>query len=452
MSVVFGDALILAVSSCPKWPRQRDLKNVPGQAKDLKKLFHDLGFCTWHPDQENLTQQGVKDAVADLCQHTERTLQEISEEHFLVTVAVLSHGRKRVGSALPDMVCYDSFGEHIDSNDADLDEVLLNGFRNIQVPEGKRLKVWLLLDCCQSNEEISQWRAPEKKRMTKLERRCFGHPSHVDFLFFLPCDPGKEAHDYFSISKAITEVLTCSVQPITLLDACRSAMVKVQNWSLCTIRPRIVERGDFGSILLLEKLSGQGRLARVYRFLQIHKFRFLTVLIFLLLLCICCYGFYIVYLFLSELFGDMCLRARAILHAFTRLGDYMWYAFTRLGDYMWYAFTRLGDYMWYAVGLVLLLLCLLLCCRCCLAEVERDIQKMVSECSSRSGIMASYLSKLRFDKPERDRIPEKEERLHRALEWQQWCCWVSRVLKAVLVMIPMFLVGGPLVTVIVPLG
>lgn len=297
----FGDALILAVSSCPKWPRHRDLKNVPGQAKDLKNVFQDLGFCTWHPDQEKLTQQGVKDVVADLCKRTERKLQEMPEEHYLVTVAVLSHGRLRAGSELPDMVCYDSLGEHIDSNDADLDEVLIEGFRSIQVPEGKRLKVWLLLDCCQSNEEMSRWRAPE--RMTRPERRCFGHPSHVDFLFVFSCDPGREAHDYFSMSKAIIQVLTCRVQPITLYDACDSAMDQVEKWSSCTIRPRIVVRGGFRSIRLLEKLPGQGHLSRVNRFLRIHELRFLIVLIFLVLLCICCYGFY------------QSLRLHAILHA-----------------------------------------------------------------------------------------------------------------------------------------
>ena len=241
--------MISAVSSCPKWPRQRDLKNVPGQAKDLKKLFQDLGFCTWHPDQENLTQQGVKDAVADLCQRTERKLREMSEEHCFVTVAVLSHGRLRAGSELPDMVCYDSPGEHFDSNDA----VLLDGFCNIQVAEGKRLKVWLLLDCCQSNEEISRWRAPE--RMTRLERRCFGHPSQVDFLYVFSCDPGREAHDYFSMSKAITQVLTYRDHPITIYDACESAMDLVEKWSSCTIRPRIVVRGSFRSIQLSEGRS-----------------------------------------------------------------------------------------------------------------------------------------------------------------------------------------------------
>lgn len=242
MSVVFGDALILAVSSCPKRPRQRDLKNVPGQAKDLKNVFRDLGFCTWHPGQEKLTRQGVKDEVAYLCQRTKRKLQEMSEEHCFVTVAVLSHGRKRADSELPDMVCYDSLGEHIDSNDADLDEVLLQGFCSIEVPEGKRLKVWLLLDCCQSNEEMNRWRAPE--RMTRPERRCFGHPSHVDFLYFFSCDPGREAHDYFSTTKAITQVLTCRVQPITLHEACESAMELVEEWSSYTIRPRIVERSS----------------------------------------------------------------------------------------------------------------------------------------------------------------------------------------------------------------
>lgn len=247
MSVVFGDALILAVSSCPKWPRQRDLESVPGQAKDLKNAFQDLGFCTWHPDQEELTQQGVKDAVANLCQRTESKLREMSEEHCFVTVAVLSHGRKRAASELPDMVCYDS-------NDADLDEVLIQGFRSIQVPEGKRLKVWLLLDCCQSNEEMNQWRAPAPERMTKLDRRFFGHPSHVDFLCVFSCDPGREAHDHFSMSKAITEVLTCRTQPITLYDACESAMDLVEGWSGCVIRPRIVVRGGFRSIRFLESL------------------------------------------------------------------------------------------------------------------------------------------------------------------------------------------------------
>jgi len=256
-SQAFGDALILAVSSCPNWPRQRDLQNVPGQAKDLKNLFQDLGFCTWHPDQEELTQQGVKDEVADLCRRTERKLQEMSEEHCLVTVAVLSHGRLRAGSELPNMVCYDSLGEQIDSNDADLDEVLLEGFCSIQVPEGKRLKVWLLLDCCQSNEAIS--RAPE--RMPRFERRFFGRTSRVDFLYVVSC--GREAQDSFSMSKAITQVLTCRVQPITLYDACDYAMDQVEN----AIWPRIVVRGGFRSI----RLPGPGSLAQIYQNLRILR-------------------------------------------------------------------------------------------------------------------------------------------------------------------------------------
>lgn len=181
MSVVFGDALIFSCLFVSKvaatkgfeectWSSERSEERVP-----RPWLLH---VASW---SRKIDTAGCEGWSCVLCQRTKRKLQEMSEEHCFVTVAVLSHGRLRAGSELPDMVCYDSLGEHIDSNDADLDEVLLEGFCSIQVPEGKRLKVWLLLDCCQSNEEISRWRAPE--RMTRPERRCFGHPSHVDFLY-----------------------------------------------------------------------------------------------------------------------------------------------------------------------------------------------------------------------------------------------------------------------------
>lgn len=160
---------------------------------------------------------------------------------------------------------------------------------------------------------------------------------------------------------------------------------------------------------LLEKLPGQGHLSRVNRFLRIHKLRFLIVLMFLMILCICCYVFY------------HSLRLHAILHAFV---------------------TRLSGCMYYARLLFLLLLCLLLCCVWYLRKIERDVQKMTSECSSPSGILARAaaraLNTFRFDKPEH--IPENEERLHRALESQQWWRRVFRVVRALLVMISMFLV------------
>lgn len=389
----FGDALILAVSSCPKWPRQRDLKNVPGQAKDLNSLFQDLGFCTWHPDQEELTQQGVKDAVANLCQRTERNLQEMSEENCLVTVAVLSHGRKRAASELPDMVCYDSFGEHIDSNDADLDEVLIDGFCSIHVPEGKSLKVWLLLDCCQSNEEMNRWRAPEK--MTKLERRCFGDPSHVDFLFFFPCDPGREAHDYFSMSKAITEVLTCRVQPITVYDACRSAMKLVQKWSGRTVRPRIVERGDFGDIWFLGRLPDHSNLAPSKRFL-LQLIGFLKVFVFLM---------------------NYVIIIMAIMF-FTSL--------VYIGIYWYRRAPRIDFLPAFPTGHICsfnFAVCLCLCSVYCLAEVRsremvREIQKMVSERSG-SGFLARVRNMFGFNRA--------EERLCRAIESHKWWRTLARV-------------------------
>ena len=391
----FGDALILAISSCPKWPRQRDLKNVPGQAKDLNSLFQDLGFCTWHPDQEELTLQGVKDAVADLCQRTERNLQEMSEENCLVTVAVLSHGRKRAASELPDMVCYDSFGEHIDSNDADLDEVLIDGFCRIHVPEGKSLKVWLLLDCCQSNEEMNRWRAPE--RMTKLEgRRCFGHPSLVDFLFFFPCDPGREAHDYFSMSKAITEILTCRVQPIKVYDACRSAMKLVQKWSGRTVRPRIVERGDFGDIWFPGRLPDHWNLARLKRFL-LQLIGFLNVLFFLIIVCICYYHYGHYGLYESCLYWYRRAPRIDFLPAFPT------------GHFRKCSFDD-------AVRLCL-------CSVYCLAEVRsgemvREIQKMVSERTG-SGFLARVRNMFGFDRA--------EERLYRAIESHKWWRTLERL-------------------------
>ena len=90
------------------------------------------------------------------------------------------------------------------------------------------------------------------------------------------------------------EVLTCRTQPITLYDACESAMDLVEKWSSYAIRPRIVVRGGFRSIRLFEKLPRQVHRARLNRCLRIrltqppnHIVSIYPVII--VLICICCY-------------------------------------------------------------------------------------------------------------------------------------------------------------------
>ena len=250
MNVCFGDALILAVHSCPAWPRDKDLPNVPTQADDLQKVFQDLGLSVTRPEQEALTQEGVQLCVSDLCRRTSCKLLTIEEDVLFVSVAVLSHGRLSDSfSELPAMVCYDSLGVLDASNDADLDGILLSGFNSIEVPVGKRLKVWLILDCCQSNEHISTWRGPATNLGMKRLRRTFGCPSSVDFMTLLSCDPGRESSDIYSMSRALAEVLEPK-KPILLRIACESAMNSVEGWSCGTVRPSLRQRGNFSSLHL----------------------------------------------------------------------------------------------------------------------------------------------------------------------------------------------------------
>lgn len=248
MNVCFGEALILAVHSCPAWPRDKDLPNVPSQADKLKQVFQDLGLNVTRPQQEALTHEGVKLCVADLCRRTSDKLKTIKEDALFVAVAVLSHGRLSDSfSELPAMVCYDSLGVLDASNDADLDGILLSGFNSIEVPVGKRLKVWLILDCCQSNEHISTWRGPATNLEMKRQRITFGRPSSVDFMTLLSCDPGRESHDIYSMSRALAEVLEPK-KPILLRVACESAMKSVEGWSSGMVRPSLKQRGDFSSL------------------------------------------------------------------------------------------------------------------------------------------------------------------------------------------------------------
>ena len=194
--------------------------------------------------------EGVKLCVSDLCRRTSDKLKTIKEDALFVAVAVLSHGRLSDSfSELPVMVCYDSLGVLDASNDADLDGVLLSGFNSIEVPVGKRLKVWLILDCCQSNEHISTWRGPEAKPGMKRLRRTFGCPSSVDFMTLLSCDPGRESHDIYSMSRALVEVLEPK-KPILLHVACESAMKSVEGWSSGMVRPSLKQRGEFSSLHL----------------------------------------------------------------------------------------------------------------------------------------------------------------------------------------------------------
>ena len=250
MNVCFGEALILAVHSCPAWPRDKDLPNVPAQADNLKKVFQDLGLNVTRPQQEELTNEGVKRCVADLCRRTSDKLKTIKEDALFVAVAVLSHGRLSDSfSELPAMVCYDSLGVLDASNDADLDGILLSGFNSIEVPVGKRLKVWLILDCCQSNEHLSTWRGPAANLEMKRLRRTFGCPSSVDFMTLLSCDPGRESHDIYSMSRALAEVLEPK-KPILLHVACESAMKSVEVSTNGMVRPSLKQRGDFSSLHL----------------------------------------------------------------------------------------------------------------------------------------------------------------------------------------------------------
>ena len=253
MNVCFGEALILAVHSCPAWPRDRDLPNVPAQADDLQQVFQDLGLSVTRPQQEELMHEGVKLCVSDLCRRTSDKLKTIKEDALFVAVAVLSHGRLSDSfSELPAMVCYDSLGVLDASNDADLNGILLSGFNSIEVPAGKRLKVWLILDCCQSNEHISTWRGPGTNLEMKRQRRTFGRPSSVDFmtlLSLLSCDPGRESHDIYSMSRALAEVLEPK-KPILLHVACESAMKSVEGWSSGMVRPSLKQRGEFSSLHL----------------------------------------------------------------------------------------------------------------------------------------------------------------------------------------------------------
>ena len=250
MNVCFGGALILAVHSCPAWPRDKDLENVPAQADKLKKVFQNLGLNVTRPQQEELTHEGVKLCVADLCRRTSDKLKTIKEDELFVAVAVLSHGRLSDSfSELPAMVCYDSLGVLDASNDADLDGILLSGFNSIKVPGYKRLKVWLILDCCQSNEHISTWRGPAANLEMKRQRITFGRPSSADFMTLLSCDPGRESHDIYSMSRALAEVLEPK-KPILLHVACESAMKSVEGWSSGMVRPSLKQRGEFSSLRL----------------------------------------------------------------------------------------------------------------------------------------------------------------------------------------------------------
>ena len=250
MNVCFGEALILAVHSCPAWPTDKDLPNVPAQADNLKKVFQDLGLNVTRPQQEELTHEGVKLCVADLCRRTSDKLKKIKEDALFVAVAVLSHGRLSDSfSELPAMVCYDSLGVLDASNDADLDGILLSGFNSIEVPVGKHLKVWLILDCCQSNEHISTWRGPGTNLGARRQRLTFGRPSSVDFMTLLSCDPGRESHDIYSMSRALAEVLEPK-KPILLYVACESAMKSVEGWSSGMVRPSLKQRGEFSSLRL----------------------------------------------------------------------------------------------------------------------------------------------------------------------------------------------------------
>lgn len=247
MNVCFAEALLLAVHSCPTWPRDKDLPNVPVQADNLKKVFQGLGLNVTRPQQEELTHEGVKLCVADLCRRTSRKLKTIKEDALFVAVAVLSHGRlSDTFSELPAMVCYDSLGILDASNDADLDGILLSGFNGIKVPVGKRLKVWLILDCCQSNEHLSTWRGPAANLEMKLQRITFGPPSSVDLMTLLSCDPGRESHDIYSMSWALAEVLEPK-KPILLHVACESAMKSVEGSTNGMVRPSLKQRGDFSS-------------------------------------------------------------------------------------------------------------------------------------------------------------------------------------------------------------
>ena len=255
MNVCFGEALILAVHSCPAWPPDKDLPNVPTQADDLQKVFQDLGLSVTRPEQEALTQEGVQLCVSDLCRRTSCKLLTIEEDVLFVSIAVLSHGRLSDSfSELPAMVCYDSLGVLDASNDADLDGILLSGFNSIEVPVGKRLKVWLILDCCQSNEHISTWRGPATNLGMKRLRRTFGCPSSVDFMTLLSCDPGRESSDIHSMSRALAEVLEPK-KPILLHIACESAMNSVEGWSCGTVRPSLKQRGNFSSLHLFNHNS-----------------------------------------------------------------------------------------------------------------------------------------------------------------------------------------------------
>ncbi|CAE7759534.1 unnamed protein product, partial [Symbiodinium sp. CCMP2456] len=264
----FAEALVLGVSSF-RGPGWRALRNAGGEADRLAEQFQHLGCRNvLRPPEAELTGNGIhKHLKAFVHRVTDAVGSCPEEQQLLVTCAILSHGLGRDGLTLPEIAGSDSLGPEDRQSHAVLDEVLLKELNRVDLAgRCKRLKVWLILDCCREDAGNDLWhqehfrllnprgcpddvsrfhstRGPGKEQLLKMLSK-----SSVDFMLFLGCDPGRIADDDCSCTSALLPQLKADV--VKIQEACENAADQVEKLSGGKVRPWIQSRGNFRYVAL----------------------------------------------------------------------------------------------------------------------------------------------------------------------------------------------------------